>query len=466
MSVSQEISYAPKRSEHGAYRMSRVLPLNGQTATLSASSTTEVLLEIPNKVVNLSKSSLEFEMQVAEPTTASAITRLHALGLTMIDRCSLYTREGVYLADVNNCGQYTRAMNPYLTKLQELIQADDARGAATSAAAKAASKGHNNFASNVAVPTATPGTANGPNGTRVTAAGAAGAPDKGTTEMCYFFQGIARNGSAAGQINVNYSIPLSAIHHTVMSLNKDLFFNQALVLRIQFAPTNRLGWAAPSATDIATSAENIANAVTLSGIRLALAVESNPRIVDAIVSKVKTSGMSTIIPYVYSYLYSSPSGTSSSVQQRINRGHGRRLLAVYHSVMNTTGTGRLAFDQSNVGDAKVVSYYSSLDNQRMQESTPLCAECDDYALHRDLAEGSCIQSANVYDYNKVHVDAWRGGRMCDWKDADDVEDGLSLDSERIWAINLTTASAAHRQYTNVVCQRQLSIEPSGQIRVD
>lgn len=464
MSVSQEIDYSLQKSEHGAYKISRVLPLNGSTATLAASSTTEVLLEIPNKVCNLSKSAFEFQLQVAEPTTTSAITRLHCRGLPF-DRVSAYTREGVYLCDVNNCDQYTAALNPYLTKLSDLVGADDSRGGATAAAALAAGKGDNMFASNVAVPTATPGLANGPNGTRVTAAGAAGAPDKGTTEQCYFFQGVARDGAAAGQINVSYSVPLSAIHHSILSLNKDVFFNQAIVLRIQFAPTNRLGWAAPSATDIATSAENIANAVTVSGMRLALAVETNPKIVDAMVSQVKSQGMSMLMPYVYSYLYSSPSGTSSAVQQRINRGHGKRLLAVYHTVCNTTSTGRLARDQSNVGNAKIVSYHTDLDNMRMQDSELLCAQCDDYALHKDLVKGSAIQSADIYDYSKVHVDSWRSGAMCEWKERDDIQDGVSLDSERIWAIQLETASAAFRQFTNVVVQRELRIEPSGQVTV-
>ena len=85
---SPEIEYAPKASSHGSYRVSRVLPLGNTTATLAASSTTEVQFEIPNKVYNLSKSSLEFEMEFTESATTSAINRLHKNGLTMIDRVS------------------------------------------------------------------------------------------------------------------------------------------------------------------------------------------------------------------------------------------------------------------------------------------------------------------------------------------------------------------------------------------
>ena len=83
---SPEIEYAPKASSHGSYRMSRVLPLGNTTATLAASSTTEIQFEIPNKVYNLSKSSLDFELRAAESATTSAINRIHTNGLVMFDR--------------------------------------------------------------------------------------------------------------------------------------------------------------------------------------------------------------------------------------------------------------------------------------------------------------------------------------------------------------------------------------------
>lgn len=462
---SPEIDYAPKASSHGSYRISKVLPLGNSTATLAASSTTEVQFEIPNKVYNLSKSTLDFEMRLVESGTSSAVSRIHNLGLSMFDRVSLYDRSGVYLMDVTNCNYYTNAVGQYVTPIDELLTNDSSRGGATQALARANDMGFNNFRSNVAVPTATPGVANASNGTRISATGAAAAPSLGSTEHTYFSQGVARDGSNAGDIHVNFSIPLAELHHTICSLDRDLYFGQSMILRIQFAAVNQLGWVAPSATDIATSAAVLDGAVTLSNMQMNLAVEVSPPAVESIQNKVRSSGLELLIPYVYSYLFASSSGTSSNVQYRFNSGHGQRLMNIYHAVYNTGATPNVAYDKSNLASAKIVSYQTSLDNVQLQEVRPVCAEGDDYMLHRELLEKSCIQNQNIYRHNKVHVDSWRSGKCAEWKKHDGVADGLSLDNERIWNAEFTTASAAYRHMTFAIAQRSLKINNNGSIEV-
>jgi hypothetical protein len=464
MSVSSAIQFAPKAIAHGSYRMSRVLPLGNSSVILAASSTSEIQFEIPQKCLNFSKSQLNFEMVALESATTGAVSRLHALGLTMIDRVSLYDRSGVYLADVTQCNQYTRSINQFVTPLVDMLENDSSKGGATQTLARANDKGFNNFRSNT-LPTTTPGVANANNGTRISAVGAAQIPSIGYTENCYFVQGIARDGSLAGQMNVSYSIPLSAIHHTVLALDKDLYFGQTLILRIHFAAVNRLGWVAPSATDIATSAAVLDGAVTISNLQLNLAIEVSPPVVEAIQSKVKSSGLDITIPYVYSYLYSSPSGTSSNVQYRLNSGHGMRLLNIYHAVVNTGATPNVIYDQSNQADAKITTYFTSLDNVPLQENRPVCATADDYDIHQPLIQGSCIQNLNMYRHNKVHIDSWRSGPCVSWKDLDGIEDGLSLDNERVYSGEFTTVSAAYKHFTFIVVQRKLRISNDGSISV-
>ena len=458
-----EIDFASKMSSHGSYRISKVVPLGNTTATLAASSTTEVQFEIPNKVYNLSKSSLDFEMQYAESATGSAINRIHNNGLVMFDRVSLYDRSGQYLMDITNCNTYSNCLNQYVTPLDKMLSNDSSRGGATQALARANDMGFNNFKSNVDDVTATPGVANGPNGTRISAAGAAQAPSLSNSEICYFSQGVARDGTGAGQINVNYSIPLSELHHSICSLNKDLYFGQSLILRVHFSPVSRLGFVGTSATVLGTGVAVLDGAVTLSNMQINLAVEVAPSVVEAIQNKVRGSGMELTIPYVYSYLFSSAAGTSSNVQQRWNSGHGQRLLNVYHCVMNTGANSSVLYDKSNQGDDKIVSYQTSLDNVPLQESRPVCAEGDDYMLHRHLLSKSAIQNLNIYRHNKLHIDSWRCGPCTQWKSLDGVKDGLPLDNERIWAAEFTTASAAYRHFTFAVIQRNLRISNNGQI---
>lgn len=461
MSVRQssELNFTSDLAQHGSYRQSRVLPLGEASATLATGSTTEFQIEIPNKVYNLSKSTIDFKMSIA--ATDGDFSKVHKLGaLNMFDRISLYTREGVYLTDVVNAADYSRIVTPYVTKMSDFLTNEKSLGGTSEALASAGDKGFNNFRSNVPVTTATPVSALGANGTRISSAGASEEPDVGSTEPTYFV-GAADNTA----VHFNYSIPLSEIHHTLMSVNRDMYFGQSLILRVHFAGVDKFAWHTTTAEPNATPA-SIVGAVKVSNVRLYLAVETNPVIIQGLVQRVQSQGLQMVMPYVYSYLYSSSSGTSSSVSQRLNAGHGQRLLNVYHALHNTSKDHNLAQDISNIDNAKLVSFQSNLDNQNLQEFVPLCAENEDYVLMKPILENSVIQSSNVFKANRCWIDSWRKGRSCDWKENDTVIDGLPLDSERIWNIEQTTAEVALRQYTFFVVQRTLNIDPSGIISVN
>lgn len=460
----QEIDYAPKASSHGSYRNSKILPLGQTSATLSATAHTEVTFELPNKCYNLSKSSLDFKMQFLESGTSSAYNRVHQSGLIMLDRVSIYDRSGVYLMDLNNTGTYSRCVTQLATPLEEMLSNDSSRGSQTAALAAITDLGFNNYPSSAETRTATPALTQGANGTRIGADGEALAPRKPMVEACYFVQGGVRNGSAQGQMNINYSIPLSELHHTICSLDKDLFFGQSLLFRCQFSPVSKLGWVSTSATDLNTNVAELDGAVSLSDIEINLAVEVSPQVVETIQNKVKTGQLNMFIPYVYSYLFNSGASTSSNVQYRFNSGHGQRLLNVYHAVANTGATSNVVYDISNqlaAAIGKVTSYQTSLDNVPLQETRIDCTDGEDYTLMRNLLSKCCIQDSNTYRHNKVHIDSWRSGACCEWDDRDHMLDGLALDNERIWAAEFTTVSAAYRHFTFAVCQRLLSISNAG-----
>lgn len=452
----QEIKFTSDVASHGSYRMSRVLPLGSASVTLNATSTSETQIEIPTKVFNLAKSSLDF--LVSCPIVTNQVTNLHALGDHAIDRISAYSREGVFLCDLVNFAPYSRAMYPYLHKQSELLTKDSMLGGATAAAAQAKDKGHGFFPSNAAA--ASTQVAHTPNAKRLTAALDDGAADRAYVEPQYVTCSTDNTASA-----FNVSIPFSSFKHSILAMDKDLYFGQSIILRIHWNSVNKLGWSADTIDDYATGAADLASAVTVTNIRVYLAIENNPVIVQSLVQRVRSQGMELTIPYVYSYLFNSASGTSSNVQQRLNAGHGQRLLSVYHVVSDTTATGRDAVNITNVADDKVVSSQASLDNVNLSEFRPAEAQGESYVLLKPILEGSAVASKDIYDYNRVHVNTWRSGRMCDYSDNDSamVMDGLSLDSERIWNLEQTTASAAYRQYSFFVVQRQLRIQPDGLI---
>lgn len=458
MSVHQssELNYTAKTAQHSSSRKSRVLPLNGTgDVTLQSGSTQEVTFELPNKVYNLARSTLDFNLNIA--ADATIVNSLHTLGNVAIDRVSLYTREGTYLADMVNFGQFSRAVSPYVTKHDDFTQNDPARGAATEAAAKLADKGYNMFKCDTVLGTAS-AAGSARDGQRI-AAGGAGFESVSVSYLAPQYRVASGDGAL---LNINYSIPLSEVHHSLMSVDRVMYFGQSLLLRVHFASTAQIGF---KADDYAvTNLGAIASAVTVSELKVMLAVETNRMIVEGLVQQVQSRGLTVMTPYVYSYQFSSPSGTSSAIQQRLNAGHGQRLLNVYHALFNNTSSGMPAMDISNVANAKLVSFQSSMDNNNLTEYEVKCAENEDYDIVKPLIKNSVIATSDMYRHNHVWIDTWRKGPCTEWKERDGSEiDGLDLSSERIYQINQTTASAAFRQYTFYVVQRTIQISPNGQI---
>ena len=97
-----------------SYKYLRVVPFGqGPEPTIELGSTVMTQCELPNNVMNFSKSKLVFDLtlptasSVAPGTGLTPITNfnwLYANALTLIDRITLTSRAGTILADIPNCG--------------------------------------------------------------------------------------------------------------------------------------------------------------------------------------------------------------------------------------------------------------------------------------------------------------------------------------------------------------------------
>jgi len=462
--TSSELNYASPISQHSKIRMSRVLPQGADNLTLSTGSTSQMTFELPNKVYNLSRSTLDWQMSVMDPP-ASDFNALFTNAYP-IDRIELFTRSGRHLCDINNYAQYSRSVTPVVTKMSEFLAQDKNLGgshassaASAITAAATAQKGGKIFRSDQVA--GTDGVSNAGNGVRVAAGGATAdeANSLSYTDINNFTQ-----SPVDAVTGMNYSIPLSEIHHSLMSVDKTLYFGQSLMLRVHFVGSDRLGFILEE-TAGTTQPIVLAAACAISRARVYLAVETNPLVVQGLVNRVQSQGLQMVIPYVHHNLFSSSSGTASNLQRKLNAADGQRLLNVYHSVYHTTNTASHTYDVSNVGEDKITSIETRLDNNNLQEFVPLSAQNEIYQLQKPLLEDSVIATAQQFKYNQIWIDSFRNGKACDWKDMDTIIDGIPLDSERIWQIDLATAAAAYRQYTWFVVQRTLSISPSGDIDI-
>jgi len=471
--LDQAIDYSQKASSHPRYRPNRIIPLTGSNVTIG-NSTSESQIEVVQTVYNLSKSTLDFNLNVAVPVLVTPLTsgyhNLHTLGANMIDSIELRARTGNPIATITNADIYTRSVLPYVEKYSDYMTYDSALGSTTEIKAGYFDKGGLLWASND-VSTVAPKTALAYSGTRVQ--GNASDPSdiylsaghRAYVEPQYFKQS-ALNTS----VNTAFSINLRQLApHTFMSLNTDAYMGQALILRINWNPKAKLGWQSSNA-DGDLDVVPITAVVNVTNLRLTLQVEQNEAIRQSLVQRVMTQGMNFTIPYVNAYSYTTPKGSSCSHIQRFNSTHGSKLLNIYTTLANGDATSFTNQDIANEGAAvakKVLSFQPSINSVNTTETRINCELNDDYQLMKDQLAGCVISNSNVYAYNRVYNQSFRGGRTCDYLDHDDVVDGKDLDVELNFVMDYTTNSIGkvYRSFIWAITQKQMNVAPGGLITV-
>ena len=119
----------------------------------------------------------------------------------------------------------------------------------------------------------------------------------------------------------------------------------------------------------------------------------------------------------------------------------------------------LAYDTDNINQAAITTFYTLLDNQRLQEMNLDCSKGDDWMLLQEKLRGSVIQSSNMYNYNWFWVDDFsQSKRLYDKNYNEEV--GLDLSVERKYDVYLTTTGALNN-YAYATFLKILSITPAG-----
>ena len=300
-------------------------------------------------------------------------------------------------------------------------------------------------------------------------------------------------------------------HDTILSINKTLYFGDNLILTLQFNPATKYSWKnTAGTTGISTTAtlsdgrvavqySPITGATlqtvtpSLTGISLYMAVETDPVVVSQLVSKVNSDGFSITIPYVYctktnvsvSAGAAATAGSGSfSIQQRITRGYGHRLLRCYSAVFGTdcsseikatnqcimtsnypdqsgiTPIGVTGFTLNQHSDIFLKDYNSSMDGLRLQDFLVQPLDATHWMINEPLLRGSCIMSLEQYKNQCMHIDSWTGKPVCE--DDDTMDNGLSLDADKTYALNYNLfnigVSASLNHYLWFTVQRTLNIK--------
>lgn len=465
------IDFRSRSYEHGTYRYNILKQVTGETfKTLGAAATVQSTFELPAKVFNMSKSTLEFDILPDSPADVLQVAAFYAKGIAPINRMSLFTRGGVYLADIVDFAKYTSAIALPSTPLAEYVGApiaragqgndDDANVAAAAALAAAAGTvktvlvepGHSMIVgAQTNLPTRP---ADGSNGQVLwqTLPGnySPYALNTPYEPRVVYDQTYADAPNANSTQALKFSFPLGAIPHSIFALNKDLFFGETLLLQITWSAFNDIGRIRVRRTG--ADAGPLAG-VELSNLSLYLAVEVN-RVVAESVIKAAQVGLRVLCPYVYHHEQALAAGANQSIQLRLNRSHGRSLLKVYHTpFMNDAAANYFRHDARSL-----TSIYTALDNERNQDMNINPSTLEHVPWLKDVLRGSALPDWGSTLINWVWIDDFTGAPSCEWKTTDSVECGLDLTQERIWSV-VQTLTAARSTHTFFVTQKYLTIAP-------
>lgn len=455
--TSNQVDYKKELFLAPDYKLNRIFQQSGgQAVTLTTGGGNESIFEIPVRSFNLARSHIY--MTLTPNAVAANFNFAWVDCVTPIRQIQFYTRSGIYMCDLSEANVYTKIATKPETKLEEYLDYDIISNTAVNIYSSHRYLARNNSLQNSATVTLLAPYAIRPNGVN---------SDVAYTETKYI-ETTAANNTAGPVFNV--ALPLSAYKNTIFALDKDLFLNEIIYLRIVWNATNRILFNGDTLADPSANSVAYNSTIAVTNLSLFLASDKNQLITNQLQSQiVSAEGMSILIPYVYTYKFGSGSATSHSISYRFNRGHGMKLIKLFHSALNTGETVNTGYDHDNTGTAisKVNQFYTMLDNERLQEYNLNTSTRDDFLYLMPKLKGSVIQSANMFYHNWVWIEDFTGyvDKTKQPENKDNLETGLDLSVERKWdfyALQVhNNVAAAYNYYTFAVTQKMLTISSAG-----
>lgn len=450
-SISPELNYSPVVNNHSTVIFRKVSPQGASSVTLSATSSvgpTEII--IAPSVFNPSKSRLNFTLSIGAPTVSN-YNWVNANALSTISRFVVYdSATNALLCDISNFSQYASLVTPSGTSFSDF-------------ATKSVTM------NSVALPAAT--TTNGVyediyksndlTNPIFSGVGAIGGLSNPTGPNSYFSRQQVGVGAITSAVVVDYSIPLSSVKHSFLSLDRNCYVPSNLVAQIYFSATDSFSWQNASNTNPAAATVASVASATISNIALQLANEGNLAIVSQVINKVMTSGINIPIAYPTTTRQAVSGTTAPSYQLQLTKGYGQRILALLTAPFSSG-----AINTTNEHARGVVTYYNTfLNNVALKYPNGFDAtKSEDYIYgNREYLKNSTIQTSGEYIFAEwLHCDSFFGEKPLHLLDQTQI-DGLDVGTQSsTWSIQATqSATTAYNWITVILGQKMLSLTSSG-----
>lgn len=436
LKLGQSIQYEAKDLEASSYSLLRVVPLSGSmTQTVSLNSGTDVTFELPVQAINMARSYIY--MDVSIPAQGAGLTSMIHQGICPFSSMQIFTRGGQYLLNLQErATDYSRVVISADSQHKDLVNGDDSGPLYRSAATTLV-----------------------------------GELSAGDTASPYFQQEYLISSAANAVQTYRIVFPMSALKHTICSVDKSILYREVLVCKFKLAPSSDIAFQNNSTTDPTSAPLNLGatgggvlDVITYSNISFYVAQERNASVVEALNAQTESeSGFSLLVPYPSVFTNQRSAATTQNVTLRLNKSHGSSLKAIKHCVFANAGNNS-RYDRNNRGDAKVTEYYTNVNNNRLTEFNIDTSADLDWMLHKRRLMNTPALNNDVYKLNWFHEDRFDDyqDKLSDMSSVDtNVVSGINLNEEIRWDIYATTVNAAHRHFSICHGQKLMNINARG-----
>jgi hypothetical protein len=437
--ISNELDYKSVEISHGTYALSRVSPQT-PLATIPIGGGVESVFELSSRVMNLGRSILSFT--TTPEATADKYQYQYLDGCSMIRSLQLYTRQGIYLCDINQLSKYMKMTMRRSHKVNDVINWDAAANGSAFFNGLKPNKGD---------------AVTRPDGSALSSA---------VNEPAYLAVGAFGTATPV----LSYQIPLARVVDSIVSMDRDQFYSDSVYLRIVWdSPANFIS-INTHATNPATAATGgpgaFAGTVGITNLTLFVAIEQDETISQALINKCKSNTLTYSVPYVYLNKINI-NGAQQNLSTRYNLAHGRVLKRLLWSAFHNIETSSTAFDNSNVAangarGSKITDYYTMLNNTRTSQFNYDVAAGLDYMTQKESLNGSCVCSSREFYYNRCHVEDFTGLPSVSASETLNVDSGYDLSSGELkYDIVAQCANANYNHYIYAVTTKHLTCSPTG-----
>ena len=269
---------------------------------------------------------------------------------------------------------------------------------------------------------------------------------------------------------------LSQLTGTILGTDRNFYCPAEMYMRFNTVKGDNVALSSTSDETVSILAPLVAPlsvpGITMNNVTLWLCVETNPTIIELTVASCLKGTLTYSIPYTTCARLpgSSSINGQTSLQVAYSNMYGHRLKRIITTACAGTETLTTTYDVNNWNAAKTKSYYTSLDNRRLQQRTLSCSapgnglvNGDDWAENcRYLQKGvSSITSRDMYSLSWFHIDSFYEIRGVGGIPEANLDRGLDMATPHQWQFNSVAAAANLVHYVFAEFIRPISVSVLG-----